>query len=484
MSSSSGGLHLEFTYRRARAPRPRAPQEPFRVLALADFSGRAAGGRCESLASRRVRRVDSDRLEAVLAGFAAVLSLPIAGAEAPRESLSFTGLDDLHPDGLLARVPSLAGLLAARRELDSPTAASAAEKLQQLLKTPVTPAAADTDAPPAPPTAATRESVDDTLSRLLGKAPAAAAPAAAPPPKARGFDLQAAIKQIVGPAAGTPPAATAGAAGLAAAAEFELTARLRRILHDPDFQALESAWRGLDFLVRRCPDEERIALFALDASLAELTADPGRLERLLAAQPWDVIAAHYTFGESRSDLDALAALAQVCQRLDTTLLAAAHPRLVGCNEVAALPDPEMWQPAGEVRDAWQTLRASEPGVHVALALPRFLLRQPYGHANDPIEGFPFEELPAAAEHEAFPWGNPVWLRTLVRMENVAADRPVDAAGEVGGLPVYVLTEDNESEMVPCAEVWLGDKAVTRLAAEGLTPLISVRGRDAVRVPSG
>jgi type VI secretion system protein ImpC len=484
MNSSTGGLHLEFTYRRARAPRPRAPQEPFRVLALADFSARAAGGRCESLASRRVRRVDSDRLEAVLASFAATLSLPVAGAEAPRETVSFSGLGDLHPDGLLARVPSLKELLAARRELDSPTAASAAEKLQQLLKAPAPPAAADTGTSPTPPATATRESVDETLSRLLGKDPAAPAPAAPPPPKPRGFDLQAAIKQIVGPAAGTAPAAPAGAAGLAAAAEFELTARLRRILHDPGFRELESAWRGLDFLVRRCPDEERIALFALDASLAELAADPGRLERMLAQHPWDAIAAHYTFGESRSDLDVLAALAQVCQRLDTTWLAAAHPRLVGCAGVAALAELDTWQPASDVREAWQTLRASEPGAHVALALPRFLLRQPYGHANDPIEGFPFEELPAAAEHEEFPWGNPVWLRTLVRMENVAADRPVEAAGEVGGLPVYVLAEDNESEMVPCAEVWLNDKAVTALAAEGLTPLISIRGRDAVRMPAG
>ena len=54
-------------------------------------------------------------------------------------------------------------------------------------------------------------------------------------------------------------------------------------------------------------------------------------------------------------------------------------------------------------------------------------------------------------------------------------------GEVGGLPVHTFTEDGERKAKPCAEGWLTDRASQAILRQGLIPIQSVKGRDAVRV---
>ena len=55
--------------------------------------------------------------------------------------------------------------------------------------------------------------------------------------------------------------------------------------------------------------------------------------------------------------------------------------------------------------------------------------------------------------------------------------------EFDGLPLYVYRdEDGDSQTVPGAEAWLVERAARAMAARGLTPVLSVRDRDTVRVP--
>jgi type VI secretion system protein ImpC len=135
---------------------------------------------------------------------------------------------------------------------------------------------------------------------------------------------------------------------------------------------------------------------------------------------------------------------------------------------------------------WAALRESPQARSIGLALPRFLLRQPYGKGSDPIEGFSFEEVVAATEHEAFLWGNPAFLCTQVIAQSVVAEAEgmdVAAGLEVDGLPVFrYKSEDGESAMKPCAEAWLVDRAAEYLLRRGFTPVLSIKGRDAVRLP--
>jgi predicted component of type VI protein secretion system len=54
-------------------------------------------------------------------------------------------------------------------------------------------------------------------------------------------------------------------------------------------------------------------------------------------------------------------------------------------------------------------------------------------------------------------------------------------GELNDLPVFKFTEDVETKVKPCAEVWLSERTGERILESGLMPLLSVKGRGAVRL---
>ena len=124
-------------------------------------------------------------------------------------------------------------------------------------------------------------------------------------------------------------------------------------------------------------------------------------------------------------------------------------------------------------------------VHLGLALPRFLLRQPYGKGSDTIETFAFEEMPTEPEHESYLWGNPAFLCGHLLAELFAAqgsELEVDGGGgEVGGLPTHTFTSDGETQVKPCAEAWLNERAAEAILKRGIMPVLSVRGQDAVQL---
>ena len=463
---------MDFQFNLGASPRPGrgSKDEPSGVLILADFSGRKNRGVCEPLARRRVAKVDADNLDEVFASWGAALTLPTEGLPGGSLKVAIASLQAFHPDHLLQHLPPLSDLFAARSLLQVPgTAEQGARELERLLGV-----GGRLQTPNSPP-AGSMESTDETLARLLGSAPQA--PTAARPGKpASGFDLQALIKGIVGTANATP-AAPPGAPGLVAAAELELATRLRTILRQPDFQALEVAWRGMDFLIRRLPDEDRMQVYLADVTREEMAADLAGAQRLLGRQPWSLILGHDTFGETPADLAVLAAIARLCAARNAVFLATAHPRLVGCDSFGVHPDPDDWScPAPtEVREAWQAFRSTSEAAYVGLALPRFLLRQPYGKGSDSIDSFPFEEVPNPAAHKTFLWGSPAFLCALAMLD------PSAAGGDIGELPVFRFTEDGESMMKPCAEAWLTDRAAQAILDAGLIPVLSIKDSDAVRV---
>jgi type VI secretion system protein ImpC len=136
------------------------------------------------------------------------------------------------------------------------------------------------------------------------------------------------------------------------------------------------------------------------------------------------------------------------------------------------------------RAAWAALRALPEATHLGLVFPRVLLRQPYGKGSDAVESFPFEELSGEAAHESFLWGGGAivcgWLLAAAfRAEGWAFT--ASGSGELEELPVYKFTQDGETVVKPCAEVWLTDRAGERILEHGLMPLLSIKGRGAVRL---
>jgi type VI secretion system protein ImpC len=179
-------------------------------------------------------------------------------------------------------------------------------------------------------------------------------------------------------------------------------------------------------------------------------------------------------------------LAAVAARLGAPLLAGANARFADCESFAGSPDPDDWtQPlAGEVAELWRQLRRQPAARYASLIAPRFLLRLPYGKKTDACESFAFEEMPSP-RHDEYLWGSPSLLGGKLLGAGFTEQgwnlRP-DASLEVDRLPLHVYDDDGDRAQKPCAEAWLTERSAKALAANGLTPLLSVRDRDAVLLP--
>jgi type VI secretion system protein ImpC len=477
----------------AEAP---SPETPFRILFLGDFSGRSAARAAPP--KLRTVRIDRDNVSQVMSSLQ--IALPLAG-----ETAVFRDVDDFHPDGLFERLETFKTLRRLRERLgnDKTFAAAAAEMAGWASAAEPPPPAEPAPAPPAKKAGGEEFTPDDFLGQVLTETRPSESSSPAAGPVGPG-DWQDWLRKIVAPHL-TANIDYKRQARLVSLVDDVVAAQMRALLHGPAFQGLEAIWREVGFLVRHLETDEHLQIHLLDVSKSELAELPDgedelrktSLYRLLVEQsvgtagglPWAVLVGHYTFEPTASDAALLGKLSRLAQATGAPFLAAAADRCLGCASLAATPDPDDWTlaPNAEAADAWDALRRSPGAAWLGLALPRFLLRMPYGREADPVERFDFDEMPAGPpepNHECYLWGNPavLWAYLLAEafLRRGWGFRP-GAVAEVEGLPLHVYRDDGESQVKPCAEAWLVDRAALAVQTKGLMPLVSLRGRDAVRL---
>jgi type VI secretion system protein ImpC len=130
------------------------------------------------------------------------------------------------------------------------------------------------------------------------------------------------------------------------------------------------------------------------------------------------------------------------------------------------------------------LRTSAVAPWLGLALPRILLRLPYGQKTDPIDSFAFEEMPGGRDPEAYLWGNPAYvcarLIAAAFAENGWDFSPGDVL-ELGDCPAHVYEDAGERRMQPATEILLSERATEEILAHGPMPLLGHRQRNAIRL---
>jgi type VI secretion system protein ImpC len=173
-------------------------------------------------------------------------------------------------------------------------------------------------------------------------------------------------------------------------------------------------------------------------------------------------------------------------RAGSPLIAGASPWLVGCESLAAWPDPRDWLDSlpEDVDKAWRGLRDQADASYVGLALPRFLLRMPYGPETSPLESLPFREVPDAGEHEAFLWGNAAWacaalLGNEFHRSGWRMQLPQPAV--LDDLPIFGEERDGEYRLQPCAEALLSHRAAEQIESKGLMPLLTIKGTGSAQL---
>ena len=292
--------------------------------------------------------------------------------------------------------------------------------------------------------------------------------------------------------------------GLIAALDLKLTEQINLILHTPEFQAVEGAWRGLHHLVNNTETDEMLKIRVLNISKNELgktikkfkgTAwDQSPIFKKMYEQefgqfggePFGAIVADYYFDNSAPDVELLTGMAKVAAAAHAPFISAAAPSVMLMESWQELSNPRDLTKIFQTPEhaAWRSFRESEDSRYVGLAMPRFLARQPYGAKTDPVEAFDFEEDTSAAGSKNYTWANAAYAmavninRSFKEYGWCSRIRGIESGGAVEALPVHTFpTDDGAVDMQCPTEIAISDRREAELAANGFMPLIHKKNTD-------
>src|SRR5262249_39624057 len=129
---------------------------------------------------------------------------------------------------------------------------------------------------------------------------------------------------------------------------------LDRVLHAPEFQALESAWRSLWYLVSQTETSDQLQIRLLDVTKGELLKDFQRSvefdQSLLfkavyekpygefGAAPFGMLIGNFAFSPSPQDVEILAQLGNIASTCHAPFIAGAAPEMLGLESFQQLAD--------------------------------------------------------------------------------------------------------------------------------------------------
>lgn len=464
----------------AKSPPRAVKTRSFRIAVLGDFSGRANRGELETgqaLATRKPIKIDCDNVDDVIERLGIKIALPFGDTSL---EIEITNLDDLHPDRLYEKLPIFSELSSLRARLKSnATFAQAAKEVQEW--TGEFGAGLEPNQDIARGLSVPADGKLSDFAQLIGR------PSAAPTPDDAVVSL---IKKVVAPhvVAAKDPRQDA----LVAAVDKALTVMMRDVLHHPDFQAMESLWRSVDFLVRRLETDTQLQIVLLDISAEELVADVSRedglensgLYQLLVEQPaldarqgaYSLVVGNYFFDHTPPHAEVVGRLARIAAQAQAPFVAAMAP---GCMDAQGAHIHPL------ISKAWNALRAMPESAYAGLTLPRFMLRFPYGKKTEPIDSFAFEEFAPHVGLRAMLWGNSAILVALLlgtSFTKGGARMNTKAALSVDDLPFYYYTDkDGDQIALPCSERLVTMRMASILTDMGFMPVLAIKGSPEVRL---
>ena len=324
-------------------------------------------------------------------------------------------------------------------------------------------------------------------------------------PKDEGYSLakkgvEALMSQLVEPGRKVDKVSKAMVDEMIAEIDQKLSLQVDAVLHHAELQKLESAWRGLKYLVDKTDFRENIRLELLNVSKEDLLEDfedspevtkSGLYKTLYTAEygqfggkPYGNIIANYEFGPGPQDVKLLQHIASVSAMAHAPFFAAAGSEFFGLDNFKGIPNLKDLKSVfeGPQYIKWQSFRESEDSRYVALTLPRFLLRLPYGAETKPVKAFNYEEN-VSASHEHYLWGNTAFTFATRLTDSFAKYRwCTNIIGPLGGgavedLPVHQFESMGAVQTKIPTEVLISDRREFELAEEGFISLTMRKGSD-------
>jgi type VI secretion system protein ImpC len=284
----------------------------------------------------------------------------------------------------------------------------------------------------------------------------------------------------------------------------KLSAQMNEILHAPEFQQLESAWRGLAYLIYQSETDASLKIRVMNVSKMELYRhlktypnaawdQSGLFKKVyeeefgqLGGQPYGCLIGDYYFSHQPVDVQLLRDLSRIAGAAHAPFFAAADSTLMGMDSWNELMNPRDLSKVFDTPDyaGWRSLRDSDDARYVGLCLPRVLARVPYGAKSEPVAEFAFEEETDGHKGEKYAWMNAAYAmavninRAFKEYGWCARIRGVQSGGEVEDLPVHTFPTDDGGVDLKCpTEIAVTDRREAELAKAGLIPLVHRKNSD-------
>jgi type VI secretion system protein ImpC len=285
----------------------------------------------------------------------------------------------------------------------------------------------------------------------------------------------------------------------------KLSAQMNEVLHAHEFQQLESAWRGLNYLVFNSETDATLKIRVMNVGKMELYRNlknnyPGaRWDQsplfkavyesefgTLGGEPYGALVADFAFSHNAVDVQLLRDLSKVASASLAPLVTGADPNLLGMDSWRELMNP---RDLGKLMDtpdyaAWKGLRDSVDSRYVALCMPRVLSRLPYGAKSEPVEEFAFEEDTDGNKGEKYGWMNAAYVmatninRAYKEYGWTVRIRGVESGGEVLNLPTHTFPTDDGGVDLKCpTEISITDRREGELSKAGLISIVHRKNTD-------
>ncbi|MES9863103.1 MAG: type VI secretion system contractile sheath large subunit [Candidatus Thiodiazotropha sp. LLP2] len=442
-SNRSGDLHLTF-------------------VVLGCFAGAQDSGNLLGKPKVALHRIDQNNFESFFSQLNPSLRIDLAGLNEPL-LLTFDSLEDFHPDQLYKQL----SLLDADIDRSNQNPSQEISDQNQ-------------------PSADNKESNQQTLSRLLGEGSLSSSPGNSSVSQGKSALIESIVGRLVDDSLQKNGHAQNDLNPEQPNLHESVAELVRTVLHHPDFQALESHWRGLDWLLRNLESDDLDEMYVLNLdyetwdiysqqNLDIVQTDlykslQGRFSDRPSSEEKLILICDKQITPISKDIYLLEKLGQIAESLDALLFAGADNGFIPTEESDTDDLAE-----------WAAFQSTQIANRVSLVLPRMLMRLPYGKEYDPVDAFSFEELGQKWSAADLLWGCPSYALAIVLAIYNRSTNPQDASS-LTDCPAFAYRSESETYLQPCTEHLFKESQLAAILDLGLVPIIGSRRSNLVKLP--
>ncbi|HDS9723296.1 TPA: type VI secretion system contractile sheath large subunit, partial [Klebsiella michiganensis] len=201
--------------------------------------------------------------------------------------------------------------------------------------------------------------------------------------------------------------------------DYQISRQLDAVMHHPEFQKVESLWRGLKQLVDSTDYRQNVKTEILDVSKDDLRQDFEDAPELIQSglywhtytaeydtpggEPIGSVISAYEFDASPQDVALLRNISGVSAAAHMPFIGAVGPAFFlkeSMEEVAAIKDIGNYFDRAEYIK-WKSFRDTDDARYIGLVMPRVLGRLPYGPDTVPVRSFNYVEQVKGPDHEKY-----------------------------------------------------------------------------------